>query len=112
MKFYLHHLTACQQGGIGWPPIIVRLKEPYKGRKIYGISDSREKRIPAEINLVSLIGNSAIFASPYSHIKNPEWRSQQWCLTWWRKAPKITWDELRKILGIKKLDILQMIDLE
>jgi len=112
MKFYIHSLTAGQQGGIGWPPVIVRLIEPYKGRKIYGISNSREKRIPAEINLISLIGNSNIWLSPYGFKKNPEWRSQQWCLTWWHKAPQITWDELMKILGIKKLDILQAIDLE
>jgi len=98
IRFYIHSLTACQQGGIGWPPIIVRLKEPYKGRKIYGISDSREKKIPDELNKSSLIGNSSLRASPYSYGRNPEWRSQQWCLTWWHKAPQITWDELKQFI--------------
>ena len=96
MKFYLHSLTAGQQGGIGWPPVIVRLIESYKGRKIYGISNSREKKVPKDLN--QFFEYPSMFTSLYSHIKNPEWRSQQWCLTWWHKAPQITWNKLIQII--------------
>lgn len=98
MKLYLHYLTAGQQGGIGYPPMIARLIKPYKGKKIYGISDSREKKIPDELNKTSIIGNSSLWKGPYSHERNPQWRSQQWCWGWWHSAPQITWNELTEII--------------
>lgn len=93
-KIYIHSLTAGQQGGIGYPPVVVRLEKPINGRKIYAIDNSRVAKIPELINVCVYPRRF----SEYGHQVNKEWRSQQWTWTAWCKSPRITWDELIDIL--------------
>lgn len=81
-------LTMGQQGGIGYPPVIVQHKKRW-----YAISDSREKRAPEEIEL--FLEHIKMFLSSYGHKRNPKWHPQTFVMTKWRNAPKLTWEELK-----------------
>lgn len=96
-KIYIYSLTVGQQGGIGYPPVVIRLEKPVNGRKIYGIDNSRVAKTP------KIIEECAIYPrrfSEYGHQVNKESRSQQWTWNAWHKSPRITWNELIEILTI------------
>jgi len=89
-KFRKYSLFVGQQGGIGYPPVVVKV-----GKKVYAIGDSRYKKephdlIPFEKPLPSLFAK-----------KRTEFRTQAWVLKQWQTAKVITWDILRQILTKK-----------
>lgn len=96
MKVYIYNLTAGQQGGIGYPPAVIRFEKSIRGRKIYGIDNSRVAKTPEIIEQV--VNYPRMFVSDYDKTKNKEWRSQQWVWNKWHNSPRITWDELIDIL--------------
>ena len=78
-------ITLGQQGGIGYPPMIVQIKN-----KWYAVEDSRDRNIPDECYNV-------LYRDRYPR------HSQSWALKKFRNGPYITMSELIKKIGkIKK----------
>ncbi len=73
-------LTLAQQGGIGYPPVIVRLDGRW-----YAISDSRETR-PDLGTLSSLF--------EYQRSSDRYWHSQKFVMRRWQDAPRLAWAEV------------------
>lgn len=76
-------LTLGQQGGIGNPPVIVKLE------KWYAISDSREIQPPEELDL-----EYQSLLKPYRYAPMKYYHPQTWTWKKWHSAPRITWAEL------------------
>ena len=81
-------LTLGQQGGIGYPPVIIQYKN-----KWYAISDSRKHKPPYSIEILLEYIRRKI--SDYGYEENPKWHSQGFVWKKWHNAPQLTWEELR-----------------
>jgi hypothetical protein len=80
-------LTLGQQGGIGFPPSIVKLD------RWYAVSDSRGNR-PIE-----RLQNLLVYQRMYPK-KDRHWHSQEWVMKKWMNAPRLTWDEIAEKAGV------------
>jgi len=87
MKIPYLILTTGQQGGIGYPPIIIKFKNRW-----YAISDSRDKKIPQELELEHI----KRFQSNYGFKLNPLWKTQSFVWKKWHTGPFLTWDKLKE----------------
>lgn len=75
-------ITLCQQGGIGWPPMIIKLN-----KKWYAISDSREKSLHNDFYNCGIL-------------EKDKYHCQGWALRKWRKTTnRITTKEVEKRLS-------------
>ena len=83
-RFKYMSVTLCQQGGIGWPPIIIKFD------KWYSISDSRFKRFPKRI---------------YDYLVEDKYHSQYFGFKRIDKEPSITMDEAIEAICIFNDDI-------
>lgn len=83
MKIPWMTLTLCQQGGIGYPPSIVKLD------RWYAVEGSREQKPPAEIEPFLEYQHCYPTQSPHFH-------AQGWVMRRWENAPRLTWDEVIK----------------
>ena len=80
-------LTFCQQGGIGYPPVLIRLD------KWYAVSDSRDRKYPIEIAPLLWYQRSYPKRDKYFH-------DQKWVYNKWLSSPQLTWDEVVKKVGL------------
>jgi len=79
-------LTLAQQGGIGYPPVIVKLD------RWYAVSDSRMRKPPRELE--PLLWWQRLWRSPYDHRRDPYFHSQIWVYRKYESAPCLTWQEV------------------
>lgn len=84
-------LVLAQQGGIGYPPIIVKLD------RWYAVDDSRERKVPKEIR-DRLEYQKRL--KPYGRKPDKYWHPQQWVWNKWYSAPRLTWDEVAEKAGV------------
>ena len=80
-------LTYGQQGGIGYPPVIIKLDQ------WYAVSDSRGQRYPPEI--LPKLWHQRSYPK-----RDPFYHSQSWVSRKWVSAPRLTWDEITKKLEL------------
>lgn len=99
MKIPYLSLTLGQQGGIGYPPIIVQYKN-----KWYAISDSRKHKPPRSIEILLEYVRRKI--SDYGYEENPKWHSQGFVWKKWHNAPKLTWEELRSKISRQSIRVV------
>lgn len=87
-KIPLLSLTLGQQGGIGYPPVIIKLDNQW-----YAISDSRKEKRPKELENILEYQRRLPKKSKY-------WHSQQFVMNKWIHAPKLTWNDVINKLGL------------
>lgn len=86
MKIPYLTLTAGQQGGLGYPPVIVKLD------KWYAVEDSRDRKPPAKVE--PLLAYQRMWKSNYDHSPDRDWHDQGWVWKKWHWAPRLTWDQV------------------
>jgi hypothetical protein len=79
-------LIAGQQGGIGYPPIIVRLKGRW-----YAVEGSRRQRPPDKLENILWYQR---LLKPYNRPRDPYWHTQSFVWKRWHNAPRLTWDKI------------------
>lgn len=79
-------LTLGQQGGIGYPPVIIKLD------RWYAVTDSRMRAEPTK--LTSVLSYQRMWRTPYDHRPDKFFHGQGWVLRKWSTAPQLTWDDV------------------
>lgn len=78
-------LTDGQQGGVGYPPVLVKMD------RWYAVSDSR--KTPKPRGLESFLQKQKLNIS-YPWKPDPFYHPQTWVYRKWHSAPRLTWVEV------------------